>query len=52
MWLPSSVAFTGARVVASGSLTVATECSLYRPGMTRGQKMGQWEDRDFDPFFC
>ena len=43
----------GARVVESGSLTkVATECSLYRPGMTRDQQMGQWEVRDFDPFYC
>ena len=53
MWLPSSVACTSARVVASGSLTKLTiECSLYRPGMTRDQKMDQWEVRDFDPFFC
>ena len=30
----------GARVVAGGSLAkVATECSLYRPGMMRNQEM-------------
>ena len=52
-WLPSSVAFGGARVIASGSLTKVTwECSLYRPRMTRDQKMGQSEVRDFDSFFC
>ena len=37
-WLPSSVAFIGARVVANVSMTkVTNECSLYRPGQPRSQ---------------
>jgi len=51
-WLPSSVAFTCARVLASGSLTkVIKQCSLYRLGMTLAWEIGQWEVRDLDTFF-